>query len=207
MDVAAAAPSQTAGALAVTLAQQLARERQAALRIVCRVVLQSKVDRVDSQLVCQLVECRLESEGAGRLSGSPIERRRPKIQLHQVLRRLDVRNVVQHPRLERRALDPIFERRCAGRDVLPDGGDRTVAARTEGHPLDRVRPRADRTEHLSAAEHDLHGAPIWRAPSAARSTCDQADPFDPNAPPVNLDTTRTWSSGIPSVFAAKRLTP
>src|SRR5207248_8622697 len=46
-----------------------------------------------------------------------------------------------------------------------------------------------------------------RAAIAARTTCDHADPFEPNAPPTNFEMTRTFSSGMPSVLATNLLTP
>src|SRR5262249_19148424 len=149
-----ARPAEAFGASRVALAQRLARERPAALRIALGIVPQPDVDRIDRQLAGELVDRGLEAEGARRLAGPAIERRRAEIQAHQPLAGLDIGYVVQHPRLERGRLDPVLERRRARDDVLPDGGDPAVVLRPEAQVLDSVGTRADRTEHLPAGEDD-----------------------------------------------------
>ena len=51
------------------------------------------------------------------------------------------------------------------------------------------------------------GRPTSRDAIAASMTCDQAEPFPPNAPPMNCDITRTCSGGMLNVFAATPRTP
>ena len=51
------------------------------------------------------------------------------------------------------------------------------------------------------------GRPSWRAASAARITCDHAEPLPPNAPPTNAERTCTRSGEMPKVLASVLRTP
>src|SRR5207244_615059 len=51
------------------------------------------------------------------------------------------------------------------------------------------------------------GRLAFSAAMAASTTCDQVEPLQPKPPPTKGDTTRTRSSGMPSVFATVSFTP
>jgi hypothetical protein len=51
------------------------------------------------------------------------------------------------------------------------------------------------------------GRCVLRAAIAASTTCDQADPLQPNPPPTYGEMTRTFSAGIPSFLASALRAP
>ena len=66
-------------------------------------------DRIEVQPFGELVDRRLERERAGGLAGAAIERGRAEVEANETLARGDVRHVVEHPCLQRRAFHPILE--------------------------------------------------------------------------------------------------
>src|SRR4051812_23286948 len=93
-------PAEALGSSAIALGERFARERPAVLWILPGVVLQTQLDGIDGELVRELVDGRFERKRAGRFAGTAIERRRAQIQPDQTLRRVDIRDVVEHPRLQ-----------------------------------------------------------------------------------------------------------
>src|SRR5207237_8704320 len=100
----ALAPAEARGGLRVALAQLLARPRLAARGLGVGVVAKAQLERIDSELVGELVHRALEREGAATLARRALEGGRADVHLRHAMARRAVRARIERARGLRRRL-------------------------------------------------------------------------------------------------------
>ena len=139
----------------VTITQFLARPRFVFMFVGLSIIPQSKLNRVDVDLMRHFVDRAFECEHAGRFARCAHRTRRCQIQLQQPMRHVDVRTGVQHSRHVAAGLGVFRERRRMRQCRMTQREEFSGFISADGKFLNRARARTSRIKHLRSSECDF----------------------------------------------------
>ena len=153
-----ARPAERLGADAVALQQSVARPGQAGMLVAVGDVAPAQLDRVEVELISQLVQRRFQREAARSFARRPRRVGLRRVHAHQAVRGGDVGAGVHHARRRRDRIGVLAVGRGLRHGVVHEGGEAPVARGADAQPLHRLLPPADQGEHLRACELQPHRA-------------------------------------------------
>ena len=152
-------PAEALGARAPRLDEVTGGERQARARVLLGLVADPQLDRVQIELDRELVDRRLQREGADRLPGRAHERVGEHVHVDDLLVGLQGLGRVHVPRRERELLGERVVRGHRGDAGVDQRREAAVVIGADRDSLLGVRATADQPVDALARERDPHGTP------------------------------------------------
>ncbi len=152
-------PAEPFRSLLVTVTQRFGGPRQILHWIFLGIISQAQFDRVELQLLGQLVHRHLLPDQAGRPARAPHGAGRADIHRHQAVTGSPVRTGVGGGCSCERGFSKLLISGGLTRDLVNHGGEPAAAIGTEGHSLPRFGTEADRSEELSPSQLQPHRTP------------------------------------------------